>query len=245
MQGPILLSVVTVTKNCRTTLDRTLQSVARIKTPGIEYVVVDGVSSDGTLDMLLDAGGLIDVMRSEPDTGIYNAMNKGVALARGEYVVFINGDDEFVGDGFPLVLETLAQRCHPIVCARTLVGDLNMPTEVLSAIPHRLFFFNSVPHPSSFVSRRLLLQWPFREDLRIVSDYDFFLRAYLARVPFHTLPVNTALHQRGGASGNTERSRNELEQVRRGRLGWRYPVVNALSRVYRYGKRLFRGGRDA
>ena len=244
MENAIVLSVVTVTKNCRTTLERTLQSVARIKSTGVEYVVIDGVSTDGTLDLLRDTGDLVDVMLSESDTGIYNAMNKGVSLARGAYVVFINGDDEFIDEGFPKVMETLAQGKHPNVCARTLVGDPDIPAEVLSAIPHRRFLFNSIPHPSRFVSRGLLLRWPLREDLRIVSDYDFFLRAYLSGVPFHALPVNTALHQRGGVSGNVERSRAELEQVRRERLGWRYPLVNAALGIYRRGKRLLRGARD-
>jgi glycosyltransferase involved in cell wall biosynthesis len=233
-----LLSIVTVTKNCVGTIGGTLDSVAALKGPGVEYVVVDGVSSDGTLELILQRGLLVDQLLSEPDSGIYNAMNKGVALARGRYVLFINGDDQLLMDGFPTVLETLATGREAIVCATTLVGRPERPTETLMAVPRHLPFFNSVPHPSSFVLRNLLLRQPFREDLRIVSDYDFFLRAYLAGHKFRVLPVVTALHQRGGASGNVIRSQVELEQVRRERLGWRYPLFNALANLYRHGKRL-------
>lgn len=229
----LVLTVVTVTKNCAATIARTLESVRSIKDSRIEYVVVDGVSSDGTLEIIKQAGNLVDRLISEPDTGIYNAMNKGVALARGRYVLFINGDDELIPDGFPDVMVALADGSEAIVCATTLVGNSDRPAEVLTAIPWHLPFFNSIPHPSTFVARNLLRQFPFREDLRIVSDYDFFLGAFLRRCHFRVLPVVTALHQRGGASGNVERSSFELERVRKERLGWRYSLVNILAVGYR------------
>ncbi len=238
----LLLTIVTVTKNCDATIDRTLDSVSAVKRPGVEYVVVDGVSTDATLEAIRARGGLVDLLVSEPDSGIYNAMNKGVGLARGRYVLFINGDDALVTDGFATVMDAMAQGKDGIICATTLVGALGSPAETLVAKPWRLPFFNSIPHPSSFVRRELLLRSPFREDLRIVSDYDFFLGAYLAGQSFRVLPVVTALHQRGGASGDVQRSQAELERVRRERLGWRYPLMNGVVALYRQCKRVI-GGR--
>ena len=236
----MLLTIVTVTKNCDATIDRTLDSVSAVKRPGVEYVVVDGVSSDATLDAIRARGELVDRLVSEPDSGIYNAMNKGVGLARGRYVLFINGDDALVADGFSAVMDAMARGQYGIICATTLVGELASPAETLVAKPWRLPFFNSIPHPSSFVRRELLLRSPFREDLRIVSDYDFFLGAYLAGQSFRVLPVVTALHQRGGASGDVQRSQTELERVRRERLGWRYPLINGVAALYRQCKRAIR-----
>jgi glycosyltransferase involved in cell wall biosynthesis len=233
-----LLTIVTVTRDCSSTIRRTLESVAAIKSPGIEYVVIDGVSTDGTLDVISGYGSLVDRLVSEPDTGIYNAMNKGVALARGRYVLFINGDDELVSTGFPAVISALADGRDPIVCGTTIVGHPDAPSETLAAKPRRLPFFNAIPHPSTFVCRELLVRWPFREDLRIVSDYDFFLRAYIAGQPFLVLPAITALHQRGGASGDSARSQAELDQVRRQRLGWRYWPVNGVAKTYRLLNRM-------
>lgn len=238
--GEILLSIVTVTKNCAATIGKTLDSVQEVKTPEVEYVVVDGVSTDGTLDAVRAREGLVDRLVSEPDSGIYNAMNKGVALARGRYVLFINGDDELVADGFPSVMTVLSEGRDEIVCATTLVGERASPAEVLVAQPSRLPFFNSIPHPSSFVKRELLLSNPFREDLRIVSDYDFFLGAYLAGRSFRVLSAETALHQRGGASGNVARSLSELEQVQRRRLGLKYPLYKGAAAMYRRLKGLLR-----
>lgn len=237
----LLLTIVTVTKNCAATIDRTLDSVSAVKRPGVEYVVVDGVSTDTTLEAIRARGGLVDRLISEPDSGIYNAMNKGVGLARGRYVLFINGDDALVADGFSAVMDAMARGQDGIICATTLVGELATPAETLVAKPWRLPFFNSIPHPSSFVRRELLLRCPFREDLRIVSDYDFFLGAYLAGQSFRVLPVVTALHQRGGASGDVQRSQAELEGVRRERLGWRYPLINSVVALYRQCKRAVRG----
>lgn len=237
----LLLTIITVTKNCAATIDGTLDSVKVVKRPGVEYVVVDGVSTDATLEAIHARGGLVDRLVSEPDSGIYNAMNKGVELARGHYVLFINGDDALVADGFSAVMEAMAHGQDGIICATTLVGELAAPAETLVAKPWRLPFFNSIPHPSSFVRRELLLRSPFREDLRIVSDYDFFLGAYLAGQSFCVLPVVTALHQRGGASGDVLRSQLELERVRRERLGWRYPLINGVAALYRQFKRVIRG----
>ena len=159
-------------------------------------------------------------------------------------MLFINGDDVLVDDGFSSVMDAIRLGVDRIICATTLVGNKENPDEVLVGRPWCLPFFNSIPHPSSFVRRELLSHRPFREDLRIASDYDFFLAAYLAQVSFRILPVVPALHQRGGASGDVQRSQAELESVRRERLGWRYPLINCAAALYRQCKRAIdRGAR--
>lgn len=233
-----LLTIVTVTKNCDATLEQTLLSVKAIKDSTIEYLIIDGVSTDGTLDLVKRYGALVDGIISEADTGIYNAMNKGVGYAKGKYILFINGDDELVSEGFPAVLSALQSGAGEIICATTLVGSLSTPSETLIGVPWRLPFFNSIPHPSSFVATSLMRRYPFREDLKIASDYDFFLQAFLGRHQFKIIPAITALHQRGGASGDSQRSLVEISQVRRDQLGWRYPIVTSLNQFYRLLKPL-------
>lgn len=235
----LLLTIITVTKNCEETINRTLESVNAVKRPGVEYIVVDGVSTDATLEIILSWKGLVDRLVSEPDEGIYNAMNKGVRLANGRYVLFINGDDALIIDGFTAAMDAMAKGRDGIICATTLVEGFVTPNETLTAKPRRLPFFNSIPHPSSFVRRDLLLRNPLREDLRIASDYDFFLGAYLARERFFILPAVTALHLRGGASGNIELSLKELNEVRLDRLGWRYPFYEAIVILRRFYKFVF------
>jgi glycosyltransferase involved in cell wall biosynthesis len=93
-----MVSIVTVVRNNADRLQTTMQSVARFKNASCEYVVVDGASTDGTLEVIHRNLGLVDQWISEPDTGIYHAMNKGAALCRGRYILFLNAGDELVAD---------------------------------------------------------------------------------------------------------------------------------------------------
>jgi len=232
MSKPVL-SIITVTKDCALTLEKTIHSVRNIESNEVEYIIIDGVSTDGTLELISKYETVVDTVISEPDTGIYNAMNKGVRYARGDYVLFMNGDDEILADGFEDVMSALKSSVAPIVCATTLVDEKDNPSEILVAEPWKLFFFNSIPHPSSFVRRTLLEKFPFREDLKIASDYDFFLQAFQAKTEFHIISKPTALHGRGGMSGDEEKSLAEIEKIRKERLGWRLPFLKMIHKSYR------------
>lgn len=237
MSAP-LISIITVTKNCGATLEKTLRSVQAVKDEDIEYIVIDGVSTDDTLAVIGRHEGLVDQFVSEPDTGIYNAMNKGVARAKGAYILFINGDDELIPEGFPAVTEALRASGVDVLCANTCVDSVAPRAEILKAEPWHLLFYNSIPHPSAFVASALLKKYRFREDLRIASDYDLFLHLYLDRHNFTKLDVATALHQRGGVSGNSQLSAAEVERVKRERLRLLYPVVVAVQGIHRLRKRI-------
>jgi glycosyltransferase involved in cell wall biosynthesis len=225
-----LISVITVTKNCALTLATTFDSISAIKTEEIEYIVIDGDSTDSTLKVVAQYANIIDSVVSEADSGIYDAMNKGVTRASGKYVLFTNGDDELVPDGFASAVMLLRNHSADIVCMTTLIAGTK---QSLKAKPWQLLFFNSIPHPSTFVKTNILRAQPFRIDLKIAADYDFFLKAYLVGSTFSIVPLVTALHQRGGASGDVARSTLEVDLIRQYRLGWRYPLVNWVHYVYR------------
>lgn len=93
-----MISIVTVVRNNAERLQCTMQSVARYKNAAYQYVVVDGASTDGTLEVIRRNEALVDLWISEPDSGIYHAMNKAVALCRGRYIVFLNAGDELISD---------------------------------------------------------------------------------------------------------------------------------------------------
>jgi glycosyltransferase involved in cell wall biosynthesis len=177
---PPLLSIVTVTKNCAASLKATLESVKAIKKADIEYIIIDGSSTDGTVELIKNSGELVDKFISEPDFGIYNAMNKGLDLAVGKYILFINGDDELIPEGFPILWPLLLDGNASIITAKTRVLSSGELAPTLISKPWQLFFFNTIPHPSTFILTVLLKKYRFREDLRIASDYDLFLRLLLA-----------------------------------------------------------------
>ena len=102
------ISIITVTYNCAKTVGNTIESVLSQDYPDIEYVVIDGGSTDGTLDVLNHYKDRIGIMVSEPDEGIYDAMNKGIRLATGDYLCFLNAGDSFHED------DTLQQMVHTL-----------------------------------------------------------------------------------------------------------------------------------
>jgi glycosyltransferase involved in cell wall biosynthesis len=230
-----LLSIITVTKNCVHTIERTLQSVKAAKTSQAEYIVVDGLSDDGTVEIIERYSDIIDHFVCEPDAGIYNAMNKGVVRARGEFVLFINGDDELIPYGVTETQNVLPECQAQIVCAVTMVvSDGTVPPFLYLPNPNRLVYGNSLPHPSSFIKRELLVQFPFREDLKIASDYDFFLKTYLSGIAFKVVPYQSARHYLGGVSSDNKKRVSEVNLVLRQCLGWRrtywYKTINILNK---------------
>ena len=233
-----LLTIITVTKNCVRTVERTIKSVQAIKSDAVEYIVVDSVSDDGTLKIIEKYSDLIDCLVCEPDSGIYNAMNKGIASAKGDFILFINGDDELIPDGVKQVLEILPACDEQIVCASTFVlGNSVNPSFSYDPAPHLLVYWDSIPHPSTFVRRKLLVEFPFREDLQIASDYDFFQKAFLSGKSFKVIPYHTALHYYGGASSNIAKTKMEVDLVLKENLGrWR-AFRNKLILIFWFGPR--------
>lgn len=170
-----LLTVVTVTFNAKTAFLDTLASV-RTQTVRnrIEYLVIDGASSDGTVDEVREAAGRgeVDAWTSEPDRGIYDAMNKAVARARGEYVLFLNA-----GDRFPAA-DTL-ERFLDFGDARPgfVWGDceVHRAGKNLPDPAHRMLRFlyrqMTVSHQSLAIRTELLRSHPFDLTLKVAADY--------------------------------------------------------------------------
>ena len=235
-----LLSIITVTKNCTATIGRTLQSVQEIKSSEIEYIVIDGESTDGTLDIIRQTNGLIDMLVTEPDSGVYNAMNKGAMVATGRYILFLNGDDWLIADGFKQALEILSVEKPMILCCRSGVcWPHELTYEVLSPRPFLLPFFNTIPHLSTFISAEIQKSFTFREDLKIASDYDLFLRLFLRGYHFRIGNPIIAVHYRGGVSGDINLSIAEIERVKKDNLGVLYIFIRFMELLNRLRKRVF------
>ncbi|MGZ5034311.1 MAG: glycosyltransferase family 2 protein [Usitatibacter sp.] len=177
-------SLVTVSFNSAATIRDTIESVLSQSHPDIEYIVVDGASTDATVDIVKGYGDRIDVFVSEKDRGIYDAMNKGLRLATGDVVAFINSDDFYADPGVisrvNAVFESTGTQC---VFADLDYVDRDNPLRVVREWRSRPFVPGAFrrgwhpAHPTFFVARDVYRQFGgFDEEFRISADYELMLR---------------------------------------------------------------------
>lgn len=227
------VSIITVAYNSARTIADTLRSVAGQSHADIEHLVIDGASSDGTLEIVRAAGARVAQLVSERDRGIYDAMNKGLRLASGDLVGFLNADDVLAGPDAIALLVREAERTG----ADALFGDLVYVREGdLSRVVRtwrsgafsrdRLRFGWMPPHPTFYVRRARLPEiGEFDTSFRIAADYDFMLRC-LSRsdVTVGYVPSVLVRMRTGGASNRSLRalwrkSSEDLRALRRSRVG--------------------------
>jgi glycosyltransferase involved in cell wall biosynthesis len=176
-----VLSVITIVYNNVRDIERTMLSVLNQTYTGIEYIVVDGASNDGTLEIIKQHGNRIAKLISEKDKGIYDAMNKGLALATGNYVIFMNSGDEFYAD------DTVARVFATAPDADIYYGETEMVNDVRESLGQRRHQapdkFNwrsfkygmSVSHQAIYIKRSLAE--PYDLQYQLSADIDWIIRA--------------------------------------------------------------------
>jgi len=213
-----LLSIITVNKDNAQGLERTLRSVALQEPADFEQMVVDGASTDGSVDVIKKHEERIAWWVSEPDGGIYSAMNKGILRAKGDHCLFLNSDDCLIR---PDILSRIQDALRDDV--DVLYSDafvLEGGKRRLSRFPRNVspgyFLVNTLNHQNAVIKRSLLLDLGlYREDMRIASDWFFFLRAASERrAVYRHFPLPIALYKNDGLSSTAEGSaRNERERA--------------------------------
>lgn len=180
------LSIITINYNNAVGLKKTLDSVASQTCTDFEHIIVDGASTDGSVDEIIAysqspiANRHKIIWISEPDTGIYNAMNKGIKLAKGEYLLFLNSGDFLVASN--ILERVFAQNLDvDIINAQCNVSDngkVIWTSPYLSKVTLKDLYFVGLPHQSTFIRRILFDKYGmYREDFRYNSDMDFWYRS--------------------------------------------------------------------
>lgn len=148
-----LISVVTICKNSAGTIERTLASVARCSYPRLQYIIVDGGSSDGTLEVIQKFRSHVSKLVSEPDQGISDALNKAIALTDGEFHILVHADDELLPGALEGLAETAADCSAQVICGTVEVVSDERIVRVFRARPESLERKMSVPHMGALVRR--------------------------------------------------------------------------------------------
>lgn len=173
------ISVITINRNDREGLWRTILSVAGQTIRPHEFIVIDGASTDGSADLLDEFSGDITYGVSEPDKGIYNAMNKGIAAATGDYCIFMNAGDTFCGQS--VIWMSAAAEPWPTSSAATRSFSKSRSAEKHppAEISLRFMYGTALCHQAVFIKTDLLRKHPYDETLKIVSDRKFFFQSLI------------------------------------------------------------------
>ena len=210
------ISIITVSYNAASTIEQTIYSVVNQSYENIEFIIIDGGSADGTVEIIQKYADKIAYWVSEPDKGIYDAMNKGITAATGEYIYFLGSDDVLVDEQ---VMERVA-------------NQLDSDADVLSATVWSVFdnalqmsFENNTeyskeedivrrnirsPHQGMFVKTSIMKQLKFDTKYKIGADYKLLLTLWYGDYKVKKIPDKIAFYSAGGISNQqAEKGRQE------------------------------------
>ncbi len=198
------LSIITINYNNREGLQKTMESVFNQTYMQYEYIVIDGGSSDGSIKIIEHFKSKLAYWISEPDTGIFNAMNKGIAQAKGEYLLFLNSGDCLTS---ATALDEFIN--HKNFQGDIIYGDYQFETGG-KVYPEHLtpyyFMKSSLPHQSTMFHKRVFeLMGGYDESYKMVSDRAFYLKCFLSRkFTFKHISFALTLFDLNGLSNNAE-----------------------------------------
>ena len=169
------LSIITINLNMKEGLEKSIKSlILQNQKDNIEFIIIDGLSSDGSHEIISKYSEYIDVVKIEKDTGIFDAMNKGIKLATGEYIYFLNSGDEFASSD---VLKTIIQEINNTNSSYDIiVGDV--ATFRFGEYIGIADLYPWIPHQGAFVKTDLMKKYMFDSNLKIFGDLDLWRRLY-------------------------------------------------------------------
>ena len=245
-----LISVVIAVYNGRATLQQCLDSVTQQTYAHVELIVIDGGSTDGTVDLIRANSQKMTYWISEPDRGIYNAWNKALAQAKGDWVCFLGADDYLwdaqvlarMAEQLVLVPPDIRVAYGQIMLLNNAGSELYVLGEPWANIKQRFKQTMCVPHPA-VMHRRFLFtdNGNFDETFRIAGDYELLLRELTAKDAFFVGGIVMTAMRQGGVSTNPANTLFGLREVRSAQIknelrwpgfGWRLALLRAYIRLF-------------
>lgn len=244
------VSVITVSYNSADTIDATINSVLSQTYSNIEYIIIDGKSKDNTMDIVNKYKDRISCVVSEPDKGIYDAMNKGVALATGDIVGILNSDDFYADNN---VIDDVVKKFEDTGCDALYADLVYVKRDEIEQVirtwsageyfPGRFLHGWMPPHPTFFVKKSLYNKLGnYNTSLRSAADYELMLRfIHKHRIGLTYLPRIITKMRSGGQSNVS--LRNRLKANMEDRAAWRMNDIKPswytltwkpLSKVFQY-----------
>lgn len=213
----MILSIITINFNNSDGLAKTIQSVVSQTCKEFEYVIIDGASSDGSVDIIKENANSIHYWVSEKDNGIYHAMNKGVRSSHGDYCLFLNSGDMLIDDN--VIERVLSYSFSSDIVSGSIMRTTGMISNAPKKVTMKTFINGSLPHQATFIRRELLLKNPYDERFGVGGDWRFFIQTLIyMNVSYERIPETITLFDTTGVSStesrNSERRSREMEMCR-------------------------------
>lgn len=228
----MILSIITINFNNASGLKKTIESIVPHTHEKVEYIVIDGASTDESIDIIQQYSGKINYWISEPDSGIYNAMNKGVRQATGDYILFINSGDTIRPEAE--INEILKQLTgEDIVYFNLEIADSFTGNSYIKEYPDhpdfKYFIEDTLPHPGSFIKKELLVDYGYyAEHLKITSDWVFFMDSVcINKCTYKHVNDYFSTFYLDGISSD-EKNRKLIFEERNSHIKDAYPIYNSL-----------------
>lgn len=238
MEKKPFLSVITVCYNNAEGLKKTFDSIRKIKTDDVEYIVIDGASTDSTSEVLRQNNDIIDVIVSEKDDGIYNAVNKGIKLAHGSLIGLVHSGDIYLEYAFN-GLKKLHQANPDSILYGALKAIKNGEFDSIWGFNSKYLPEKMIPHLACFVPKSVYEKHgTYDESFKIAADYECFLRFYQAGVSFvFTDTIVCGFNLEGVSQNKTEQTEKEVEAIKK--MHGVYKAPSAKAKLKKFLKKLF------
>lgn len=207
MNKIIKISIITVSYNAVKTINQTIKSVMDQTYTNIEYIIIDGGSSDGTIEIIKNYADRLTYWVSETDNGIYDAMNKGLKKASGDFVYFIGADDCLIDDDIIRKVVDILKKNDEVDILSGTVWMVDEKTKLQrlwqnNVSKEKIMQGYMVHHQGLFTKRKILEKYPFNLKYKIVSDYEFVLNTYFDKtIKYKYVATPIAFYSLGGISG--------------------------------------------
>jgi len=225
MKTKPLITIITVVFNGAKTLEKTIQSVISQSYDNVEYVIIDGGSTDGTLDIIRKYEHTIDYWVSEKDSGIYDAMNKGIRITTGDWINFMNAGDLFYSPDTIKQIFDCALGDEKIIYGNVHINYEDFTRVEMARSPRKLWRGMQFCHQSVFCDAGYHKKNLFNVTNSVCADLEFYYRAYKRDVTFKNVPVIVSSVAVGGVSQSNLLKTLKLANVAV-RSGGALPIVN-------------------
>lgn len=209
------LSIISVNLNNAAGLRKTMESVFCQTFTDFEYLIIDGGSVDGSVEIIKEFASKITYWVSEPDKGTFNAMNKGILKAKGEYCLFLNSGDYFPAINILKSIISKFSEGSDIIYCNGYFEDKKCRKEIRfnSSLTKDFFFNSSLMHPSSYIKKEIIINLGlFDEKLRFCADYDFFVKCFVNKFKYQYIDIFSSVFSVGGVSTEKSYSKFIIEE---------------------------------